>query len=106
MYSCEIWADADPFCASADHRIRNWSDIHAMYWELYYYVTNILISGGRCIAVKVGQTLIHSVQVLIQSDCMQEGQEEDGSATETPKPKRGLISPQIQLTVDKFKKQS
>ena len=44
MYSCEIWADADPFCASADPC--NWSDIHAcirnllnlldihsMYWE-------------------------------------------------------------------------
>jgi len=70
------------------------------------YVTNILMSCGRCIAVKVGQTLIHSVRVLIQSDCTQEGQEEDGSATETPKPKRGPISPQIQLTVDKFKKQS
>jgi len=29
MYSCEIWANADPFCARADPCIRNWSDIHA-----------------------------------------------------------------------------
>src|SRR6266446_299855 len=43
MYSCEIWADADPFCAGADPCIRNMSDIYAMYWEPYCYVTNILI---------------------------------------------------------------
>src|SRR6266700_1529572 len=65
MYSCEIWGDADPFCAGADPCIRNLSDIHAMYWELYYYVTNILICCGRCIAVKVGQMPMHSVQVPI-----------------------------------------
>ena len=69
MYSCEIWANADPFCARADPCIRNWSDIHACirnvldihttYGELYYYVVNILISCGRCIAVKVGQMPIH-----------------------------------------------
>src|SRR6266436_10448956 len=77
MYSCEIWADADPFCAGADLCIRNlsdihtmyWepSDIHAMYWEPYYYVTNILICYGRCIAVKFGQMPIHSVQVPIRA---------------------------------------
>src|SRR6266699_1945348 len=55
MYCCEIWADADPFFAGADPCIRNLSDIHTMYWEPYYYVTNILICCGRCIAVKFGQ---------------------------------------------------
>src|SRR6266699_2337914 len=55
MYSCEIWANADPFCAGADPCIRNFSDMHTMYWEPYYYVTNILICCGRCIAVKFGQ---------------------------------------------------
>src|SRR6266567_3571174 len=69
MYSCEIWANADPFCARADTCIRNWLDIHTCirnvldihttYWELYYYVVNILISCGRCMAVKVGQMPIH-----------------------------------------------
>src|SRR6267378_3704694 len=69
MHSCESWANADPFCARADPCIRNWSDIHACirnvldihttYGELYYYVVNILISCGRCIAVKVGQMPIH-----------------------------------------------
>src|SRR6267378_3674943 len=58
MYSCEIWADADP-C------VRNLSDIHTMYGEPYYYVTNILICYGRCIAVKFWQMPIHSVQVPI-----------------------------------------
>src|SRR6267378_4223490 len=77
MYSCESGADANPFCASANSCLMNWSDIHAcirnlldihtMYWESYYYVTNILISCGRCIAVKVGQMLIHSVQVPIHA---------------------------------------
>src|SRR6266699_2323124 len=87
MYSWEIWADADPFCAGADPcirnmsdihaaseicrtstlRIRNMSDIHAMYWESYYYVTNILICCGRCIAVKFGEMPIHSVQVPIHA---------------------------------------
>src|SRR6266699_3920863 len=67
MNSCEIWADADPFCAGADPCIRNLSDIHAMYWEPYYYVTNILIFCGRCIAVKFGQMPIHSVQVPIRA---------------------------------------
>src|SRR6267143_94550 len=47
--------------------IRNLSDIHAMYWESYYYVTNILICCGRCIAVKFGQMLIPSVQVPIHA---------------------------------------
>jgi hypothetical protein len=56
-------------CASADPCIRNWSDIracirnlldvHATYLESYYYVTNILISCGRSIAVKVGPMPIH-----------------------------------------------
>src|SRR6266699_2990259 len=67
MYSCEIWGDADPFCAGADLCIRNLSDIYAMYWELYYYVTNILICCGQCIAVKFGQMPIHSVQVPIHA---------------------------------------
>src|SRR6266702_3399816 len=67
MYRCEIWADADPFCAGADPCIRNLSDINTMYWELYYYVTNILISCGRCIAVKFGQMPIHSMQVPIHA---------------------------------------
>src|SRR6266446_6153977 len=67
MYSCEIWADADPFCAGADPCIRKLSDIHAMYWEPYYYVTNILICCGRCIAVKFGQMPILSVQVPIHA---------------------------------------
>src|SRR6266446_2665033 len=67
MYSCEIWADADPFCAGADPCIRNLSDIYAMYWEPYYYVTNILICCGRCIAVKFGEMPIHSVQVPIHA---------------------------------------
>ena len=67
MYSCEIWADADPFCAGADPCIRNLSDIHAMYWEPYCYVTNILICCGRCIAVKFGQMPILSVQVPIHA---------------------------------------
>src|SRR6266700_878763 len=67
MYSCEIWADADPFCAGADPCIRNLLDIHTMYWESYYYVTNILIFCDRCIAVKFGQMPIHSVQVLIHA---------------------------------------
>src|SRR6266700_3019393 len=43
------------------------SDIHAMCWEPYYYVTNILISCGRCITVKFGQMPIHSVQVPIHA---------------------------------------
>src|SRR6266702_2038873 len=52
MYSCEIWANANPFCAGRSmHQkfcqtstlcIRNLSDIHTIYWESYYYVTNIL----------------------------------------------------------------
>src|SRR6267378_2286473 len=67
MYSCEIWADADPFCAGADPCIRNLLDIHTMYLEPYYYVTNILIYCGRCIAVKFGQMPIHSVQVPIRA---------------------------------------
>jgi len=60
MYSCEIWADADPFCAGADPCIRNLLDIHIMYWQSYYYVTNILIFCGRGIAVKFGQMPIHA----------------------------------------------
>src|SRR6266568_1385247 len=60
MYHCEIWADAG-------RCFRNLSDIHAKYWEPYYYVTNILICCGRCIAVKFGQMLIHSVQVPIHA---------------------------------------
>src|SRR6266700_3015637 len=67
MYSCEIWADADPFCAGANLCIRNLLDIHTMYWELYYYVTNILIRCDRCIVVKFGQMPIHSVQVPIHA---------------------------------------
>src|SRR6267143_1473419 len=67
MYSCEIWANADPFCAGADPCIRNLLEIHAMYWESYCYVTNILICYGRCIAVKFGQMPIHSVQVPIHA---------------------------------------
>jgi len=59
MYSCESWADSGPFCAGADPCIRNVLDIHTTYGELYYYVVNILISCGRCIAVKVGQMPIH-----------------------------------------------
>src|SRR6266446_5287428 len=43
------------------------SDIHAMCWEPYYYVTNILICCGRCIAVKLGQMPIHSMQVPIRA---------------------------------------
>src|SRR6266566_4466167 len=38
-----------------------------MYWESYYYVTNILICCGRCIAVKFGQMPILSVQVPIHA---------------------------------------
>ena len=70
MYSCESGADANPFCASANSCLMNWSDIHACirnlldihatYLESYYYVTNILISCGWCIAVKVGQMPIHA----------------------------------------------
>ncbi len=75
MYSCESGADADPLCASADpcnwsdiHAcIRNLLDIHAMYCESHYYGINIVISCGRCIAVKVGQMPIHSVQVPIHA---------------------------------------
>src|SRR6266568_1995794 len=67
MYSCEICADADPFFAGADPCIRNLSDIHTMYWEPYYYVTNILICCGRCIAVKFGKMPILSVQVAIHA---------------------------------------
>ncbi len=40
---------------------------HTTYGELYYYVTNISISCGRCIAVKVGQMPIHSVQEPIHA---------------------------------------
>src|SRR6266568_1287630 len=60
MYHCEIWADAG-------RCFRNLSDIHAMYWEPYYYVTNILICCGRCIAVKFGQMPIRCVQVPIRA---------------------------------------
>src|SRR6266446_1619885 len=67
MYCCEIWADADPFFPGADLCIRNLSDIHAMYWEPYYYVTNILICCSRCIAVTFGQMPIHSLQVPIRA---------------------------------------
>src|SRR6266446_3372698 len=67
MYSCEILADADPFCAGADPCIRNLSDIHTMYGEPYYYVTNILICCCRCIAVKFGQMPILSAQVPIRA---------------------------------------
>src|SRR6267143_1957544 len=70
MYHCESWADADPFCAGADPCIRNFvahRDIHTMCWEPYYYVTNILICCGRCIAMKFGQMPIHSVQVPIRA---------------------------------------
>src|SRR6266568_3858610 len=67
MYSCEIWANADPFCAGADPCIRNLLDIHTMYWEPYYYINNILICCDRCIAVKFGQMPIHSVQVPIRA---------------------------------------
>src|SRR6267143_949261 len=47
MYSCEIWANADHFCAGADPCIRNLLDIHAMYWEpwsilLCYQYINLL----------------------------------------------------------------
>src|SRR6266446_5946428 len=49
------------------HASEIFSDIHAMYWELYYYVTHILISCGRCIAVKFGQMPIHSMQVPIHA---------------------------------------
>src|SRR6266446_3833316 len=77
MYSCEIWANANPFCAGRSmHQkfcrastlcIRNLSDIHTIYWESYYYVNNILICCDRCIAIKFGQMLIHSVQVPIHA---------------------------------------
>src|SRR6266446_2418176 len=67
MYSREIWADADSFCAGADPCIRNLLDIHAMYWEPYYYVNNILICCGRCITVKFGQMPILCVQVPIHA---------------------------------------
>ena len=73
MYSCEIWADANlgqmPILSVQVpiHASEILSDIHAKYWEPYYYVTNILISCGRCIAVKFGQMLIHSVQVPIHA---------------------------------------
>src|SRR6266700_414407 len=55
------------FCQTSTLCIRNLSDIHAMYWESYYYVTNILICCGRCIAVKFGEMPIHSVQVPIHA---------------------------------------
>src|SRR6266446_465492 len=55
------------FCWTSTLCIRNLSDIHTMYWESYYYVTNILICCGRCIAVKFGQMPIPSVQVLIHA---------------------------------------
>src|SRR6266446_6373662 len=71
MYSCEIWANADPFCAGADPCIKNFVGhphyVSAIYWELYYYLTNILICCGRCIAVKFGEMPIHSVQVPIHA---------------------------------------
>src|SRR6266446_6180475 len=55
------------FCRASTLCIRNMSDIHAMYWESYYYVNNILIFCGRCIAVKFGQMLILSVQLPIHA---------------------------------------
>src|SRR6267378_4279909 len=55
------------FCRTSTLCIRNMSDIHAMYWESYYYVNNILIFCGRCIAVKFGQMLILSVRVPIHA---------------------------------------
>src|SRR6266700_2200658 len=68
MYSCESGADADPCNWSDIHTcIRNLLDIHAMYCESHYYGINIVISCGRCMAVKVGQMPIHSVQVPIHA---------------------------------------
>src|SRR6266446_6585047 len=73
MYSCEIWADADlgqmPILSVQVpiHASEILSDIHAKYWEPYYYVTNILISCGRCISVKFGKMPIHSLQVPIRA---------------------------------------
>jgi len=68
MHCCESWANADQFVqvpihASGIGRTSTlvseicWTSM--LYLESYYYVTNILISCGRSIAVKVGPMLIH-----------------------------------------------
>src|SRR6267143_1617198 len=67
IHSVQVPIHASEICRTSMVFIRNMSDIHAMYLELYYYVTNILICCGRCIAVKFGQMPIHSVQVPIRA---------------------------------------
>src|SRR6266436_3617523 len=67
IHSVQVPIYASEICRTSMLCIRNLSDIHAMYWESYYCVTNILISCGRCITVKFGQMPIHSVQVPIHA---------------------------------------